>query len=68
MEHCNHYFLNILVPWNVFCISMLLLGKTFQLLKKSSHISGRLPGQKVRNLPYPAGPWDSWSVVHSFQE
>lgn len=71
MEHCNHYFLNILVPWSVFCISMLLLCKNFQLLKKSSHISGRLPGQEVRNLvllPYPVGLWDSWSVVHPFQK
>lgn len=50
MEHCNNYFLNILVPWTVFRISMLLLCKNSQLLKKSYSISGRLPGWEVRSL------------------
>lgn len=36
MEHCSYYFLNISVPWSAFCIFMLLLGKTFQFLKKAA--------------------------------
>ena len=52
MEHCNNCFLNILVPWRVFRISMLLLCKNFQLLRRSRNISGRLPGEDVRNLGF----------------
>ena len=52
MEHCNNCFLNILVPWRVLRISMLLLCKNFQLLRRSRNISGRLPGEHVRNLGF----------------